>query len=239
MQHAAVIVLSLACAVVGGLAAGWLLQEDVPDDTVFDPTTAERLALLEARMAAIESARPREVPAPSAIDLRLEDVTRRLDALESTAPALPPQAGDAGPSEAERAAEARKRLDELLAMLGDKSNDVAFTATVELAELGDERAVPALTVAMRDHRDFYVRLGAATAIGNLKSLDAVEDLIVALDDKDQLVRTAAREALITVVGHEPVAFDPAASRSGRLERIASWVKWWDENEREVRAKRRR
>ena len=120
-------------------------------------------------------------------------------------------------------------------LLGSKNNNLVFTATVALAELGDLRAVPPLIKVMTRHADFYARLGAATALGTLKSVDAVPELINALNDKDDLVRVAAHDALVLITGQD-MQFSSSLSRNERTRKQREWRKWFKDNEASLREK---
>lgn len=117
--------------------------------------------------------------------------------------------------------------------LRDKNNDLVFTATVKLADLKDLRATEPLMVVLAKHKDFYARLGAATALGTLQAVDAVPALIDALGDKDELVRTAANEALIAITG-EDMSFAADMSRNERQRVQRKYRTWFKENELKLR-----
>jgi len=126
-------------------------------------------------------------------------------------------------------------LDRWLEQLSADKENLAFTAALELGRLKDARAVPALAETLATHRDNYVRLGAATALGDIRALDAVPALVEALLDKDQLVRTAAYDALTKVVGAKVPYRADAPSRERRAAHDA-WRKWWGDNEARLRAR---
>lgn len=148
------------------------------------------------------------------------------------APAAPP----AGPAPD---AETQQRLDaelaRLLKMLKDPDTSRSFSATYKLKELKDLRATPALVETLLKHKDYYTRLGAATALGELKACDAVPALIDALDDKDELVRVAAGEAIATIRGE---ATKPLVGLSKKELRTVKddLSRWWKENEPAVRTR---
>ncbi len=115
-----------------------------------------------------------------------------------------------------RERESTEAVDGLIKQLGVENNDEAFTATVELARLKSPRAVPALIRTLERHTDFYVRLGAATALGDIGHKDGVSSLIDALQDRDDLVRTAAGEALFKIT-QKDFGFTSGLSRAERAE----------------------
>ena len=95
------------------------------------------------------------------------------------------------------------------------------------------RATPDLVKVLRGHKDFYARLGAATALGEIRSVDAVPDLIEALNDKDDLVRTAASESLHRIT-EQDFNFVSGLTKNERLRIQKKWRAWWRENEDPVR-----
>jgi hypothetical protein len=168
------------------------------------------------------------------MDDRVDELMRRVSQLEEPAdvPAPPPSAEPDGKPADDVVL--RKWLDKLRG----RSNDAAFSATVELAALRDPRALKPLVGALRAHPDFYVRLGAATALGQMEALDAVPALIDALDDKDQLVRTAAAEALYGTTGHTDIRFGASDPREERLQTMEVWRTWWQANEERLRVEKK-
>ncbi len=98
-----------------------------------------------------------------------------------------------------------------------------------------EEKIADLRRMLRSNRDFYARLGAATALGELRAADAVPDLIAAIDDRDELVRTAASEALHRITGHD-ILFVSVQPKRERLQVVNRWRVWWKHNEAAVRAR---
>ncbi len=135
--------------------------------------------------------------------------------------------------------ETQQRLDgelaRLLKMLKDPDTSRSFSATYKLKELKDLRATPALVETLLKHKDYYTRLGAATALGELKACDAVPALIDALDDKDELVRVAAGEAIATIRGE---ATKPLVGLTKKELRTVKddLARWWKEHEPAVRTR---
>ena len=121
------------------------------------------------------------------------------------------------------------QVDKWLEALEGESNDHAFSAAIELARLGDMRAVDPLMRQMKEHKDFYVRLAAATALGELRAPSAVIALIDQLGDQDQLVSTAAAEALRAITKHK-FKFSPSMEEEARSELQTQLRDWWRENE---------
>ncbi len=163
----------------------------------------------------------------------------RIEALEARMAELAKQTADARHEErdvqqaAKAAGEKSADVDRWIKALHDKSENVAFSATLELARLKDPRAVDPLIAVLRHHNDFYVRLGAAVALGDIEALDAVEYLIDALDDKDALVRTAASDALQKITGGR-IAIAQGATPEERKQGQEAWRLFWKENEARLR-----
>jgi HEAT repeat protein len=134
------------------------------------------------------------VEAAAAVLDRLEEVLtpEQLRRAQARAIELEQEAGSPPPEALPEA------LEDALRNLRVGDDNEAFNATTALAQLGDLRAVPALLVALQVHEDLYVRMGSVTALGHLKAVDAVPELIDALADMEPLVGRAALEALETI-----------------------------------------
>jgi hypothetical protein len=129
-----------------------------------------------------------------------------------------------------------EKLKRWIEVLGDPNEGKAFSATLELSRLKDLRAVPPLVRTLQTHKDYYVRLGAATALGELKAVDAVPALIEALEDRDDLVRTAADESLRAIT-EQDFGYSAALPANERRRIQGQWKKWWKTGEEELRTKR--
>ncbi len=138
---------------------------------------------------------------------------------------------EAGPDTPDPEHEAEVKM--WIERLKDKNNDLVFTATVKLADLKDLRATRPLIKVLAKHKDFYARLGAATALGTLQAVDAVNALIEALSDKDELVRTAANEALIAITGQDQ-SFAADMSRNERQKCQRKYRTWFKKEEMNLR-----
>jgi HEAT repeat protein len=112
----------------------------------------------------------------------------------------------------------RRAIEPLVAQLGRGWPDANVQIALALAKLGTESLEP-LLAALRDGKSRNTRECAAMALGLLRDGRAVEPLITALDDNDQMVYQAAAKAL-GVIG-DPRAIAPLISRLGRhLPRFA-------------------
>jgi len=66
-------------------------------------------------------------------------------------------------------------------------------------EIGDPKAVEALINALKD-KEYYVRLEAATALGQIGDAKALEPLIEDMNDDNQIVRGKAAQAIGEICG---------------------------------------
>jgi hypothetical protein len=157
----------------------------------------------------------------------------------TVATATPPPAPETPPPAPVAATdpEAQRRhdleLEKWIRDLKDPNNGIAFTATYKLKEMKDLRAVPPLVETLEKHKDYYTRLGAAVALGELKAADAVNALVEAFDDKEELVQQAAAEAFMNITGQD-VHFKVASTRKERKAAKETAQRWWKDHEPEVR-----
>jgi HEAT repeat protein len=86
--------------------------------------------------------------------------------------------------------------------LRDTDAGVRQTCCQVLGDRGDPQAVGKLANALRDDRDLDVRLAAAEALGNLKTPEAAQALIVALDDRDPAMQYVGVESMKSITGED-------------------------------------
>ena len=172
---------------------------------------ADRDAELRRRAAAAPPPQPEPEPAPIA--------------------QTPPPPTE--PTEPERDPGHDQEVERWIQRLKDANENIRFSATLELGRLKDLRATAPLVQVLEKDKDYYVRLGAATALGDLKAVDAVPALIEALNDSDALVRTAANDAL-QAISEQPFEFVPGMSKSERRKLQKQWKGWFEENETALR-----
>ncbi|MDJ0976603.1 MAG: HEAT repeat domain-containing protein [Planctomycetota bacterium] len=129
---------------------------------------------------------------------------------------------------AEPEPETRER-DRWLDQLRNGTDSERFDAAKRLGEMEAAEAVPDLAELLATHRDFYVRLGAAQALGRIGGPAAADALAAALLDKDELVRTAASEALMAVTGHRIRGYAPDDPAPKRVAWREAWEEWLAEN----------
>ncbi len=94
-------------------------------------------------------------------------------------------------------------VEPLLPLLRHPAEKVRQVAATALAEVGDPRALDALTLALRD-ANWYVRQQAALGLGKMGDKRAVEALIAASQDRESLVRRAAIKALGEIAPEESI-----------------------------------
>ena len=124
-------------------------------------------------------------------------------------------------------------VDKWITGLKDTNPEVVFTATIELGKLGDRRATGPLLKILEKHKELWPRLGAATALGDLRSPDAVPSLIDAIQDKEELVRSAAANALRDIT-QQDFQYVQGLSRAERKRIQNQYRKWWKEHEPAIR-----
>lgn len=117
--------------------------------------------------------------------------------------------------------------------LKDSNAEVVFTATIELGKLKDMRATAPLMQVLKSHRELWPRLGAATSLGDLRAPDAVTSLIDALQDKEELVRSAAANALRGIT-EQDFNYVQGLSRAERGRIQKQYKRWWKDHEAELR-----
>ncbi len=98
----------------------------------------------------------------------------------------------------------QKRIEELIAQLGDKRHSVRQSAADALGKIG-QPAVQPLIEAISD-KNYHVRGYAADALGQIGDPQSVQPLIKALEDEDLGVRVSAINALGKI--GDPQAIQP-------------------------------
>jgi HEAT repeat protein len=71
-----------------------------------------------------------------------------------------------------------------------------------LGRRGEAASVPALAGALRSEKDVDVRLAAAEALGNIKSPEAIQALVVALDDRDPALQYVGVQSMKSITGED-------------------------------------
>jgi DNA-directed RNA polymerase subunit M/transcription elongation factor TFIIS len=91
----------------------------------------------------------------------------------------------------------REAVEPLIGLLSSEDPDARFGAAKALGDIGDPRAIPALTKALNDPEG-AVRFWAMDALGKLKADEAVEAIGKLLQDKQESMRDLAREVLTQI-----------------------------------------
>lgn len=118
--------------------------------------------------------------------------------------------------------------------LQSNNPQLVFRATIKLGHLGDRLAVKPLISTLRAHTDAYARVGAAVALGRLRSCNAVLALVAQLADQDDLVRHAVHQALIRITRHTQLTYLSGMTADERVRLRRAWRAWWETNEDALR-----
>jgi hypothetical protein len=169
---------------------------------------------------------------------RLDDLSHRLaqgdDAQREMAKRLEEYRKSA--ESARNAAEAAKALPEkpaapagpawatLVPNLADANPSTRWEAVDELGRSKDPAVIPHIAPLLRDS-DLFVRMCAARVLADLGTLQAVPQLIDALEDSEPTVRESAWNALRTLTGKD-FKFDPQGNEADRQKKVKSWREWW-------------
>jgi HEAT repeat protein len=94
----------------------------------------------------------------------------------------------------------------LMDALRDTDRFVRLVAARNLGNIGDKRAIEALSESLRREPDGEVRATVAEALGYMGSGQAIEPLVVALRDRDEAVQVAAARSLGYI--KDPRAVEP-------------------------------
>jgi HEAT repeat protein len=200
----------------------------------------DRLSLLDANISKLREQVAQLMLWRTEIEKEAQRLSAELVALEKKQAARPPPAPvesppteDGGGEPTAEDVERDQEIERWRKRLRDPDEDIVFSATIELARLKALRATPDLVHVLNKHRDFYARLGAATALGEVQAAGGVADLIEALNDKDELVRTAASEALSRIT-QQDFNFVSGLNKNERIRIQKRWRAWWRDNEQAVR-----
>lgn len=85
-------------------------------------------------------------------------------------------------------------MNDLISQLSDESDTVRTCSAYNLGVIGDNGAVPALLGLLKS-RKAIDRRAAALALGKISSAVAAAALQIALDDRDEMVKKFAGEAV--------------------------------------------
>jgi HEAT repeat protein len=90
----------------------------------------------------------------------------------------------------------------LEAGLADDDEAVRVACCQELGRRGEEASVAVLANVIRSEKNIDVRLAAAEALGKFKSPEAVQALIVALEDRDPAMQYVGVQSMKAVTGQD-------------------------------------
>ncbi len=219
-------------------------------------STSSALSAVEGRLAAYREEADRAAKRIDELDRRVEKMSAWVEEVRNLAarsaapppsvaaprpadpqplPQEPVAAPKPPPVDPKVAAEHEAELKKWIEKLKDPDPSTSFSATYKLMDLNDLRAVPPLIDTLRSNKDYYTRLGAASALGKLHACDGVPALLDALDDREELVQTAAADALLTITGHD-AKFVPGLTKKERKTKREEWGKFWKDNEPTVRTR---
>jgi HEAT repeat protein len=97
---------------------------------------------------------------------------------------------------------AESAVDALLNLLEDERFAVRIEVVIALNHIKPPEAVSAFSKVVVSDNNYEVRKVAATALGNLKSQDAIPALLKALEDENWIVRKAAVDSLTNLKASE-------------------------------------
>lgn len=90
----------------------------------------------------------------------------------------------------------------LEAGLADDSAAVRIACCRGLGQRAEASSVSHLAQALRGDRDFDVRLAAAAALGQIKTPEAIQSLVVALDDRDPAMQYVGVQSMKSLTGKD-------------------------------------
>lgn len=90
----------------------------------------------------------------------------------------------------------------LEAGLNDENASVRIACCRALGRRGDSAAVGQLAQVLRSDAEQDVRLAAAEALGRIKSPEALQALVVALDDRDPALQYAGMQSMKSITGKD-------------------------------------
>ncbi len=142
----------------------------------------------------------------------MRELQMRFDVLAQAAQELRETPGPPQPSLPQDAA-----WHALLPRLKDENPSVRWQTVDELSRTGDPAVLEHVVMALAD-TDLFVRMRAASALGELKLEAALPAILDAMGDAEPMVREAACQSLKLLTGRDP-RFDPSASDAEREKRL--------------------
>lgn len=163
---------------------------------------------------------------------RSDEVRRRVDSLAADVSALHREFRqallDVTPEPAAVDAAVDPDLPPLIAQniprLRDSDEGTRFEAVDELLQTGDPRVFP-YVLGLSDDPDNFVRRLVVEGLSGFREDRAVEALLTAMEDADNLVRFTAYSSIKNLTGQE-IAFDPDGDAARRAAGLERWRVWW-------------
>lgn len=159
--------------------------------------------------------------------IRLADATdavRRAMADARPVAAEAPSSAAAEPVVDAAANDLPEKLAAEVAKLASADPAVRFGAVDMLSESGDERVLQYLAPLVAD-KDGYVRRLTVEVLAKFRKPEAVDALLTALEDADELVRDTAWQSLCDLTGQKFV-FRANDSDTARKRSVERWREWW-------------
>jgi hypothetical protein len=136
-------------------------------------------------------------------------------------------------SESSNAKVKKWAADECQALAGstEPAAITAFCARYEALrrawELHDLTQVPMVQGVLTDvQASAQLKRAALLAVGRMRAIEALGEVIAQLDHRDQPLREQAWQTLLSMAGREVFPYDPAAAQPARRKQIDLWRGWW-------------
>jgi hypothetical protein len=126
-----------------------------------------------------------------------------------------------------------KDVEQATANLDSPTLTTVFAAIEVLRRNRVVAAVPKLISVLVKHKEAFARGAAATALGDIASVEGIEPLAEALVDKDPMVAQQAGKALKMMTGYD-LQISARAGIQERRQARTDFKEWWKEHEGEVR-----
>lgn len=117
-----------------------------------------------------------------------------------------------------------KQVGELVARFADDDRRLRLAAARALGEIGDRRAVPALTRLLAGGGDGTLVRAALRALAKIGDDAAAPEMVERLEDADEEIRAEAATAL-RFLSHRSFGFDPGAPAADRKAAVERWREW--------------
>jgi len=183
----------------------------------------KKLLLLAERLSALEAAEKKRKQEIDQLGLGLEAVSKNTEKLISLVEELYRANSPETPLPTTEE-EKQKYLTQLEKLLNEGNVEQRYDAVGKLEKIGGPKACKLVSSRLKDP-DMWVRRFAAVVLGRMGGVIAIEELIKALDDKEQVVREAAFESLKKLTG-KTHGYSPGLSQKERKRAIERWKAWW-------------